>query len=466
MIKNQRSLESPARMSGIGLHTGVPVTMTLHPAPADHGLVFLVPDATGQPVRIPARVEFVDDLTRSTCLRSGSAVVHTVEHVLASLSGLGIDNCLIELDAIETPIADGSSREFIRLIREAGIREYDEPRVFFAPDQPITFRNDRGVDIVILPSDEFRVTYMVDYAVPGMGTQYTSMVGMEEFEEEYAGARTFCLLSELLALRSAGLIQGGSLDSGLVLVDRQLAPEALMELQKEFGLEDRALNDPVNGVLDNRELRFVNEPVRHKVLDLIGDLCLLGQPLRAHVLAARGGHATHVEVVKLLKKDAVRQSLQREYQDQLHADRVFDIGAIERIMPHRYPMLLVDRILELKPGEFVRGMKCVTRNEPFFDGHFPGHPIMPGVLIVEAMGQCGGVLMLNSYDRPEEKVVYFSGLDAVKFRKPVVPGDVLMFELTMVKMRRGFCSMKGRALVDGQLVCTAEMSAVVMDKNP
>ncbi|MCA9785960.1 MAG: UDP-3-O-acyl-N-acetylglucosamine deacetylase, partial [Candidatus Cloacimonetes bacterium] len=262
MIKNQRSLANPATMSGIGLHTGVPVTMTLHPAPADHGLVFLVPDAEGKPVRIPALVDHVDDLTRSTCLRSGSATVHTVEHVLAALAGLGIDNCLIELDALETPIADGSSREFIRLIRGAGIQELDEPRVFFVPDRPISFRNDAGVDIVVLPSDEFRVTYMVDYAVPGMGTQYTSMYGMEEFEEEYAGARTFCLLSELLALRSAGLIQGGTLDSGLVLVDRQLDEPALDELKSEFGLAGRPLEPPVNGVLDNRELRFVNEPVR------------------------------------------------------------------------------------------------------------------------------------------------------------------------------------------------------------
>ncbi len=464
MITQQRSLARPATFEGRGLHTGVPVKMTLHPAEANHGLVFRVPDEDGAPTDIPALVEHVDDLTRSTCLRNGKARVHTVEHVLAALAGLGIDNCLIELDNIETPIADGSSRHFIEKIREAGIQDLEEEREFFVLDKVVSYTNEKGVDIVIMPSDEFRVTYMVDYAVPGMGTQYTSMYGMEEFEEEYSSARTFCLLSELVALKEAGLIQGGSLDSGLVLLDHALEEQEERELRRTFGFEDGHFEPAANGVLDNRELRWVNEPVRHKVLDLVGDLCLLGKPLKAHVLAARGGHATHVEAVKLLQKEAVRQSLQKEYQERLTAGVVFDTSAIERIMPHRYPMLLVDRITELKPGEFVRGLKGVTINEPFFQGHFPGHPIMPGVLIVEALGQCGGILLLNSFEHPEDKVVYFSGLNNVKFRKPVVPGDQLMLECTMIRQRRGICAMKGKALVNNEVVCSAEMSAIVMDK--
>ncbi len=462
MNNHQRSLEKPVSLEGVGLHTGSTCKVTLHPAAAGAGLVFLRREGERQ-VEIPANVELVTGTERGTVLSSDGLSLHTVEHLLAALAGLGIDNCRIEMDGPEPPIFDGSAMPFIQAIREAGIQEYEEERNFLSIDSTVVYHDESGVDIVVVPSQEFRVTYMVDYANPSLGTQYTSMYGWDEFVEEFAPARTFCFASELLYLQERGLIQGGSLDSALVFAD--VDHGALSNLESHFDVTlDHAALDRGERILGGQKLHWTNEPVRHKVLDLAGDLCLLGQPLKAHVLVARGGHSAHVELVKLLKQEAVKQSLQKEYQQRLTSDLVFDINAIERILPHRYPFLLVDKITELKPGTFVRGIKSVTINEPFFQGHFPGHPIMPGVLIVEAMGQTGGILLLNSYDRPEEKVVYFTGLDKVRFRKPVQPGDQLVMECTMIRQRRNMCTMEARAYVAGQLVTTAELSAMVVDK--
>jgi UDP-3-O-[3-hydroxymyristoyl] N-acetylglucosamine deacetylase/3-hydroxyacyl-[acyl-carrier-protein] dehydratase len=462
MNLNQRSIQAAAAVGGQGLHTGAECRVTFQPAPAGHGLVFRRHE-NGRAVEIPARIEYVVSTDRGTVLAVDGVRVHTVEHLLSALAGLGIDNCLIEMDGPEPPILDGSAAGFIAALQEAGIRELEEPRDFLSVDKTVVYHDEQGVDIVVVPSEEFRVTYMVDYANPALGTQYTSMYGWSEFVAEYAPARTFCFASELLELQGRGLIRGGRLDSALVFLD--VADEALSRLEEHFHVRvDHHKLAAGRRILGDQDLHWHNEPVRHKVLDLAGDLCLLGQPLKAHVLVARGGHTAHVALVRLLKQEAVRKSLQKEYQQRLSAEVVFDGAAIQRILPHRYPFLLVDRITELKPGEFVRGIKCVTINEPFFPGHFPGHPIMPGVLIVEALGQTGGILLLNSYDRPEEKVVYFTGLEKVRFRKPVKPGDQIVMELTMLKQRRGMCLMEGKAYVDGQLVTSAEMSAMVMDK--
>ncbi len=462
MNLNQRSIQRPISVSGQGLHTGASCTVTFHPAAAGHGLVFRRRDGE-RVVDIPARIEHVVSTDRGTVLAVDGLRVHTAEHLLAALAGLGIDNCLMEMDGPEPPILDGSAAPFIQALREAGIAEYEEARDFLSVDRTVVYHDEHGVDIVVVPSEEFRVTYMVDYANPALGTQYTSMYGWSEFVDEYAPARTFCFASELVELQRRGLIQGGRLDAALVFLD--VKDQDLEHLEEHFHVTvDHARLAEGRRILGDQDLHWPNEPVRHKVLDLAGDLVLLGQPLKAHVLVARGGHTAHVALVRQLKQEAVRKSLQKEYQQRLNAEVVFDIAAIERILPHRYPFLLVDRITELKPGEFVRGIKCVTINEPFFPGHFPGHPIMPGVLIVEAMGQTGGILLLNSYDRPEEKVVYFTGLEKVRFRKPVKPGDQLVMELTMLKQRRGMCLMEGKAYVDGQLVTSAEMSAMVVDK--
>jgi UDP-3-O-[3-hydroxymyristoyl] N-acetylglucosamine deacetylase / 3-hydroxyacyl-[acyl-carrier-protein] dehydratase len=462
MNSNQRSLLEPVTVEGIGLHTGAACHATFHPAPAGSGLVFLRRQGEAT-VEIPASIDHVVSTDRGTVLGIGETRVHTVEHLLAALAGLGIDNCRIELTGPEPPILDGSAAGFVAALQQAGLREHEEPRDFLAIDRTVVYHDDSGIDIVVVPSEEFRVTYMVDYQNPALGTQYTSMYGWDEFLDEFAPARTFCFASELIAMKDRGLIRGGSLEAALVFDDVG-GGEDLEQLKAVFAVDERRLATGSAGILGGQRLHWTNEPVRHKVVDLAGDLCLLGRPLKAHVLVARGGHTSHIALVKQLKQEAVKQSLQKEYQQRISADRVFDITAIERILPHRYPFLLVDRITELKPGEFVRGIKNVTANEPFFQGHFPGHPIMPGVLIVEALGQTGGILLLNSFDRPEEKVVYFSGLDKVRFRKPVIPGDQLVMELRMLKQRRGMCTMEAKAFVAGELVTVAELSAAVVDK--
>jgi len=462
MNVNQRSLQQPATVEGVGLHTGAACRATFHPAPPGSGLVFLR-EHEGRRVEIPASIDHVVSTDRGTVLEAGGARLHTVEHLLAALAGLGIDNCRIELTGPEPPILDGSSAGFVAALQRAGIREHDEPREFLAVDRTVVYHDEGGVDIVVVPSEEFRVTYMVDYQNPALGTQYTSMYGWDEFLDEFAPARTFCFASELLEMKDRGLIRGGSLEAALVFDDVEDRAR-IEQLRGVFHVEGRPLGGGSERILGGQTLRWPNEPVRHKVVDLAGDLCLLGRPLKAHVLVARGGHTSHVALVRQLKQEAVKQSLQKEYQQRITSELVFDVAAIERILPHRYPFLLVDRITELAPGEFVRGVKNVTVNEPFFQGHFPGHPIMPGVLIVEAMGQTGGILLLNSFDRPEEKVVYFTGLEKVRFRKPVKPGDQLVMELKMVKQRRGMCQMEGKAFVDGEVVTQAEMSAVVVDK--
>jgi len=437
--------------------------MTCKPAPIDHGIVFVRTDLPGsQP--IPALAEYVIDIARGTVLGIGDARIHTVEHVLAAVAGLRIDNLIIELTDEEPPALDGSAYPFIEALRKAELMEQDAERVYLELEKTLTYRDDKGaIDIVIVPSSEFRVTYMIDYPNTALGTQYTSMYSIGEFAEEFAKARTFCLLSEMQSLKERNLIRGGSLENAVVFVDQELTESDYNDLKKAFHFDGELKhNGPVLGDI---QLRYPNEPVRHKTLDLVGDLVLVGAPIRGHVLAARAGHASHVEVAKMLRRLLEAQKVARKFGGKSGRGFVFDSEAIEKLLPHKYPMLLVDRILELVPSERVVGIKNVTRNEPFFNGHFPGHPVMPGVLIVEAMGQTGGVLLLNSVENPESKVVYFMGLENVKFRKPVVPGDQIQFTVEMLMFRRGICKMRGTAHVDQILVAEAEMTAAVIDRE-
>ncbi|OPZ66994.1 MAG: 3-hydroxyacyl-(acyl-carrier-protein) dehydratase FabZ [bacterium ADurb.Bin478] len=345
------------------------------------------------------------------------------------------------------------------------MQEQDSPRDYLIVDKTITYHEPaRGIDIVVFPSDEFRITFMVDYKNPALGTQYTSMYSLhEEFATEFAASRTFCFLSEVEHLWKAGLIKGGSLDNAVVVIDRDMTQTELTDLRKLFGI-DTSVTLSNNGILNGKELRYPNEQVRHKALDLIGDLCLLGMPLKAHVMAARSGHAANVELVKLIRKEYKKKLIRSKYAVSDDQSAFLDANAILKILPHRYPFLLVDKIIDLVPQEHVVGIKNVSLNEPFFQGHFPGRPIMPGVLIIEAMAQVGGILMLNTETEADKKLVYFTGIDNVRFRKTVTPGDTIRFEVELAANRRTMCKMIGRALVDNELVCEAELMAAIVDR--
>ncbi|MFZ5434260.1 MAG: bifunctional UDP-3-O-[3-hydroxymyristoyl] N-acetylglucosamine deacetylase/3-hydroxyacyl-ACP dehydratase [Calditrichota bacterium] len=463
MSEKQRTIEKTISLSGIGLHTGHTTHLTFLPAEPNSGIRFRRTDVESR-IEIPALVDHVVEISRGTVLGRDGLKVHTVEHVLAAVSGLGIDNLMIDLSADEPPIMDGSAKPFVDALQKAGIVEQDAPRMYMEVEKTLTYHNEAdAVDIVVVPSAEFRITYMIDYTHPSIGTQYTSMYSMDEFIHEFSAARTFCLLSETEQLKTRGLIQGGSLENAIVFVDRRLTDADLGRLIEMFKLDKNITLG--ESTLDNRPLRFRNEPVRHKAMDLLGDLALVGVPIKGHVLVARGGHTSHVEVAKMLRKAFETQQITRKYGSKGGRGYVFDSRAIESLLPHTYPMLLVDRILELTPLEKVVGLKNVTRNEPYFNGHFPGQPVMPGVLIVETMGQTGGVLLLNSVENPESKIVMFTGLDNVKFRKTVIPGDQLQCTVTMSLFRRGLCKMRGEAHVDGVLVAEAEMTAVVVDRE-
>lgn len=466
MLKMQQTIEREVTYSGVGLHTGNKTAMTFKPAEPNTGIRFLRRDVPDAPV-IPADIDHVVDISRGTTLGLNGFKVHTVEHVLAAISGLEIDNILVELDGNEPPVGDGSALPYVESILKAGIVQQDSPKDYLIIDKTIAYQDaKRGVDIVVFPSDEFRITFMVDYRNPALGTQYTSMYSLaDEFATEFAAARTFCFLHEVEELFKAGLVKGGNIDNAIVIIDRDMSQDELDQLRKIFNI-DSSVKLGTNGILNGKELRFYNEPVRHKALDLIGDLALLGVPLKAHVIAARSGHKANVELVKLIRKEYEKKQIISKFQGAKRGKGfALDINAIQKILPHRYPFLLVDKILDIIPRERVIGIKNVSINEPFFQGHFPGQPVMPGVLIVEAMAQVGGVLLLNAQTDPTKFLVFFTGIDNVRFRKVVQPGDQLRFEVEMLKFRRAMCKMAGKAYVNDELVCEAELMAAIANKE-
>ncbi len=452
-------------MSGVGLHTGVQTTMTFKPAPENYGIRFRRVDLGGAP-EIPADVDHVLDVARGTTLGIGEARVHTVEHVLAAIVGMQVDNIIIELDNIEPPIGDGSAKPFVDLITDAGVMEQEAPKDYLIIDQTIQYLNEeKGVHIVALPTDDFRVTVMIDYNNPALGSQHTGLFNLEkEFVSEFASARTFCFLHEVEVLYDQGLIKGGNLDNAIVIVDRELSDDALRTLTKKLGISQSCILGNT-GVLNNKKLHWKNEPARHKLVDLIGDLALIGAPLKAQILAARPGHASNVEFARRVRKLYQQKKIVRKYQHERKEGIVFDSNAIQRILPHRYPFLLVDKIIDFEVDAKVVGVKNVTVNEPFFQGHFPGQAIMPGVLIVEAMAQAGGILLLNGLENPGNKLVYFMSINNVKFRKPVVPGDQLILDITMVNKRSKIIQIRGEAYVDGKLVAEGDFAAAVVDRE-
>jgi UDP-3-O-[3-hydroxymyristoyl] N-acetylglucosamine deacetylase/3-hydroxyacyl-[acyl-carrier-protein] dehydratase len=465
MLVQQMTIKKPVSMSGVGLHTGAKTIMTFKPAPENYGIRFRRIDLK-ESTEIPADVDHVIDLTRGTTLGIGEARVHTVEHVLAAIAGLQVDNLLVELDNVEPPIGDGSSKPFVDMLLEAGLEDQEAPKDYLIIDQVVHYQDpNRGVEIVALPTDDFRVTVMIDYNNPALGSQHTGLFNLEkEFVSEFSSARTFCFLHEVEMLRDQGLIMGGNLDNAIVIVDRELSDDEIRKLSKKLGIDQSVILGS-NGVLNNKNLHYRNEPARHKLLDMIGDLALIGAPLKAQILAARPGHAANIEFARKVRKLYQQKKLVRKYQHEKKEGVVFDVNAIQRILPHRFPFLLVDKIIEFQMDERVVAVKNVTVNEQFFLGHFPGHPIMPGVLIIEAIAQAGGVLLLNGLENPGNKLVYFMGMNNVKFRKPVVPGDQLILDVQMIGRRSKVVQMRGQALVDGNVVAEGEFTAAIIDRD-
>jgi UDP-3-O-[3-hydroxymyristoyl] N-acetylglucosamine deacetylase/3-hydroxyacyl-[acyl-carrier-protein] dehydratase len=436
--------------------------MTFKPAKVDHGIKFQRIDLPDQPT-VDADVDFVVDLSRGTTIEQNGARVNTVEHTLAALVGLEIDNVLIELDGPEPPIMDGSSKMFTEALEAVGTEEQNALRNFFEVPEAIIYREkERNVEIAALPLDDFRVTVMVDYNSPVLGSQHAYLNDIGDFNKNIASCRTFCFLHELEMLHKNNLIKGGDLNNAIVVVDRVVKDDELESLAKLFNKPKVEVKK--EGILNNVELRYRNEPARHKLLDVVGDLALVGRPIKAQILAARPGHAANVAFAKKLKKAMLEMETNvPSYNPKLPP--VLNIKQIESRLPHRYPFLLVDKIFHLD-DESVAGVKNVTMNEPFFQGHFPGNPVMPGVLQIEAMAQVGGILVLNTVPDPENYWTLFLGVENFKFRKMVLPGDTLIIQCDlMAPIKRGIAKMRGRGYVGNQLVCEGSMVARIVRKD-
>ena len=463
-VKYQRTIATETSCTGVGLHTGVETTITFKPAGEDFGIRFKRMDVEGCP-EIKADIDHVVDISRGTTIEENGVRIHTVEHALAACVGIGLDNVLIELTEKEPPVMDGSSIDFVEALLKAGIVKQNQPRNYLHIDEAVGYTDPkRGVDIHIMPSDQFRVTFMVDYKFKTIGTQFTTMDELEKnFAKEIAPARTFCFLSEVENLKEDGLIKGGNLDNAVVIVDKEIDQSEADNLKSLFGIK-KEISLGANGTLNGKKLRFDNEPVRHKALDLIGDLALLGMPLTGHVIASKSGHAANVELVKKIKKAYQKKIAQQLPTQNVFKSSMFDINSILGLLPHRYPFVLVDRIVDIVPNESLVAFKNVTFNEPFFQGHFPNQPVMPGVLVLEAMCQAGCFLVLNSVKNPMEKNMFFSSLSKAKFRNPIIPGDRLRFEMKLVKFRLGTALLDGKAYVDDKLVAEGLLKATVVDR--
>lgn len=463
----QHTLKSEVEFVGVGLHTGCQCTMTLKPAEENHGLKFQRIDLEGQPI-IDALASNVTSTQRSTTLEANGAEVHTSEHILAALYASGIDNALITLTGKEIPILDGSAREFMEGIEKAGSVEQNAKRRFFKFRENVSFEDkEKGVEMIIVPSegDDFKVTVMVDYNSPVLGTQHARLDNLADFKEEIASCRTFVFMKEVAMLAKHGLIKGGDVDNAVVLAERPYSIEELKEIAENIGRTELNIKANTTGVVSASELRYLNEPARHKLLDIIGDIALTGRYLQGHILAGRPGHYTNVEFAKLMS-DTIKKN---EGLPDLRTDRepILDINDISKLLPHRYPFLLVDSVLDMDENS-ITGIKNVTMNEPFFQGHFPNNPVMPGVLQVEAMAQVGGVFALSSVDNPEHWSTYFMKIDDVRFKQKVLPGDTIVFHLELISpIRRGLVHMQGKGYVRGKLVSQANLLAqIIKDRAP
>lgn len=461
MVK-QKTIKSEISLTGVGLHTGKEVKMTFKPAPANNGFTFVRVDLEGQPV-IEADANYVVNTQRGTNLEKLGVQIQTPEHVLAALTGCDLDNVIIELNASELPIMDGSSKYFVEAIEKAGIEEQEAKRNVYVVKEVISFTDEAtGSEILVMPSDSYCITTMVDFGTKILGTQNATMKCLSEFKDEISDSRTFSFLHELEALLNNGLIKGGDLNNAIVYVDKEISSATMENLKKAFGKDEITVKP--NGILDNLTLHYPNEAARHKLLDVVGDLSLIGTRIQGKVIANKPGHYVNTQFAKKLAK--IIKIEQRNFVPtyDLHQEPLMDIHKIMETLPHRPPFLLIDRIIEMSENHVV-GMKNVTMNENFFVGHFPEAPVMPGVLIVEAMAQTGGVLVLSTVPDPENYLTYFMKMDNVKFKHKVLPGDTLIFKCDLITpIRRGICHMQANAYANGKLVAEAELMAQIAKK--
>lgn len=460
----QHTLKKTVTLSGVGLHTGKQANITFNPAPPNFGYKFKRIDLPNQPI-LKADADHVTEVMRGTTLEYEGVKVSTIEHVLAALVGLQIDNVLIEIDSQEMPIMDGSSQPFVEALLTAGIEQQDVEKEYFTLLDNIYFYDEqKQVEMIAIPADNYQVTVMIDFNSPILGKQHATLNQLSQFKTDIAPARTFCFLHELELLLKHNLIQGGDLNNAIVVVDKPISQEELNRLATLFNKPNVEVRK--EGYLNNLELRHPNEPARHKLLDVIGDLALIGTPLKARIIATKPGHETNVAFAKKIKEHIRKNKhlIGIPHYDP-NKEPAFDINKIINALPHRYPFLLVDKIVEIEHNRVV-GVKNVTYNEAYFQGHFPGHPIMPGVLIVEAMAQVGGVLLLNSVPDPENYVTYFLKIENARFRNPVTPGSTLIFKLNLVNpIRRGICQMQATAYIGNKIAAEATLTAQLMLRN-